>query len=329
MTVTKTKGVQKRQPKGDIAESPASLCPPPNPPFQLHRSQTSDGWAGCSRPLLDNAIVQILKSFQSRTETNQPIMPSKYCFHLKWQNDPPHIGKIAFSQLHFNNLQKTKKWQEIRYGHSMTNIRPHFMPRWTLVVNGIKNPFIQTNDRGLTYLSCPSQEQAYQHPFKNDRRPHSRRRCGHRQDQTQQFSNPKSEHIQLDPEPQWPCIWQYRTMVQHGLPKIHPNTSARIFARNLIENDGNPIIQARPKPNINEPVGINFWRLVCTADVMIGGGSIIVDGRGRGWTLITLVQTQTRFTLLYHAGAPRGVKPLLILYIVGAAGASRILCIQV
>jgi hypothetical protein len=38
------------------------------------------------------------------------------------------------------------------------------------------------------------------------------------------------------------------TMVHHGIPQIHLEAGARIFARHLVENDRNPVFQACPEP---------------------------------------------------------------------------------
>ncbi len=63
------RGHKKRWPKGDATKSLALLRPPPNPLFQIHGSQTSDGQASSCRQFLGRAFVQILKRSQSQTET--------------------------------------------------------------------------------------------------------------------------------------------------------------------------------------------------------------------------------------------------------------------
>jgi hypothetical protein len=56
-------------------------------------------------------------------------------------------------------------------------------------------------------------------------------------------------------------------MVQHGIPQIHLEAGARIFARHLVKNDQNPVFQACPEPtyeslpHLNAPDEGNCWRL--------------------------------------------------------------------
>ena len=57
-----------------------------------------------------------------------------------------------------------------------------------------------------------------------------------------------------------------RKMVEHSLPQIHPKASTGVFARHILENDRSSVLQARPKPNRNEPNGEHCWRLVFVAD---------------------------------------------------------------
>jgi hypothetical protein len=42
----------------------------------------------------------------------------------------------------------------------------------------------------------------------------------------------------------------YWTMVQHSFPQLHLKTGARILTQNLVKDDQDPILQARPKPTI-------------------------------------------------------------------------------
>jgi hypothetical protein len=56
-------------------------------------------------------------------------------------------------------------------------------------------------------------------------------------------------------------------VVEHSLPEIYQEASARILAWHLIENVRGLILQTHPKPHHNKPYGINCWQLLLIANV--------------------------------------------------------------
>ena len=79
-----------------------------------------------------------------------------------------------------------------------------------------------------------------------------------------------------------------RKMVEHSLPQIHPKASTGVFARHILENDRSSVLQARPKPNRNEPDGEHCWRLVFVADGLNWWRSIIAERTGAGTNQLTI-----------------------------------------
>ena len=84
------------------------------------------------------------------------------------------------------------------------------------------------------------------------------------------------------------------TLVEPRLPKIHQETSSRIFFRYILKNDRSTIVQTYQHHQINGDKRFNCWRLVFVADgIKLMEGASEPKGRGRGWNQLTLVQTQT------------------------------------
>jgi hypothetical protein len=73
-------------------------------------------------------------------------------------------------------------------------------------------------------------------------------------------------------------------VVKYSLPEIYQKTSAGILTRHFLKNVRGPIVQTHSKPFLNKPCRINCLQLVFVADGIIGKGSIIAKGQGRGQT---------------------------------------------
>ncbi len=58
----------------------------------FNRTMMSNGRACHSRPLLGNAVVQVLQSTKNRTVADKAALPREYCLHQRRQNHQTHIS---------------------------------------------------------------------------------------------------------------------------------------------------------------------------------------------------------------------------------------------
>ena len=126
------------------------------------------------------------------------------------------------------------------------------------------------------FSSIPRSVQGQDHRYnrRDDHRLVPRRSSCYRRDETRhpQIRDQDKIHSLRSSNGHVPC-WSTSfldhanwKMVEHSLPQIHPKASTGVFTRHILENDRSSVLQARPKPNRNEPDGEHCWRLVFVAD---------------------------------------------------------------